>query len=229
MTQKNIESNRKLAQDLEWRRKNTEKNQKLAQDPEWRRKNKEGARKRSQNPEWKRKNKEANQRKVKNPEYILKLKTASHRNCSQDPVWLLKIIETHRGGLWYGVVTYPDLPRYCELWEDVNPRVHAFFNYECCLCHAPENGRSHSGHHVFYVKNACCWQSEDGLYYTNLNAKDHPENDYYIGENPNYFVILCASCHAKVNGKFENRKKWADYFRKLIDEKYGGVCYTPKA
>ena len=140
----------------------------------------------------------------------------------------LKNIEFHVGGFWYGNVKYYP-SEYCELWEDVNPRVHAFFNHTCCLCHTHESNHSRVvGHHVFYVKKACCWQSDDGIYYTNLNAIDHPAHDYYIGENPNYFVILCQSCHGKTNGKFENRKKWADYFRKMIDEEYDGVCYLPK-
>ena len=139
----------------------------------------------------------------------------------------MRIVESRLRGFWYGNVRYyPE--NYCELWEDVNPRVHAFFNYECCLCHVPENGRSHIGHHVFYVKNACCWQTDDGVYYTNLNANDHIENDYYIGKNPNYFVILCWSCHGKTQGNFKNRKKWANHFRKLIDEEYDGVCYLQK-
>ena len=141
---------------------------------------------------------------------------------------ILKSIETKIGGFWYGNVRYNGAPKYCEKWEDVNARVHAFFGNRCAVCGAPENGKAHMGHHVFYVKKACCWYNEDGVYYTNLNAPDHPEHDYCIGENPNYFVLLCNSCHSKTNGKFENRKKWADYFRTLIDERYGGKCYTEK-
>lgn len=140
---------------------------------------------------------------------------------------ILKLIESHyKGGFWLGNVRYP--PVYCELWKNVNPRVHAFFNYKCCLCGIPENGRSHIGHHVFYVKEACCWFDESGQYYTNLNAKDHPAKDYYIGENPNYFVILCDHCHGKTQGNFANRKEWADYFKKMIDQQYGGKCYFTK-
>ena len=150
----------------------------------------------------------------------------------EDPKFVESVIQgIHKQGFWYG---HPSIntdyikPQYCELWEDVNPRVHAFFNYECCLCGKKENARSHIGHHVFYVKEACCWHNESGIYYTNLNAKDHKEKDYYIGENPNYFVILCPTCHGKTNGKFENRKKWADYFKDIIDNKYDGKCYLTK-
>jgi hypothetical protein len=132
-------------------------------------------------------------------------------------------------GFWYGNVNYDTRSvQYCEKWKDVNPRVHAFFNYECCLCGKKENGKSHIGHHVFYVKEACCWYNEDGTYYTNLNAPDHKEHDYCIGDNPNYFVILCPTCHGKTNGYFKNRKKWADHFRELIDKMHSGKCYFTK-
>jgi hypothetical protein len=140
----------------------------------------------------------------------------------------MKQCETKVGGFWIGNIIYYNSPIYCELWKDVNPRVHAFFDYKCVLCGAPENGRSHIGHHVFYVKEACCWHSDEGIYYTNLNARNHPANDYCIGENPNYFVILCRSCHGKTNGGFENRKRYADLFKQMIDDNYGGNCYLPR-
>jgi hypothetical protein len=140
-----------------------------------------------------------------------------------------RIIESQVGGFWIGNVNYnPPSVRYCEKWKDVNPRVHAFFNYECVECGTPENGKSHVGHHVFYVKEACCWHDENGLYYTNLNARDHKSNDYFIGDNPNYFVILCPKCHGKTNGTFENRKIWADHFKEMIDLEFGGKCFFTK-
>lgn len=142
---------------------------------------------------------------------------------------ILKVIEsTSEEGFWYGhhLLKNPArIQKYCVKWKEVNPRVHAFFGYRCCECGILENGKSHIGHHVFYVKEACCWFSSDGLYYTNLNAPDHKENDYFIGEDPNYFVILCSKCHGKTNGNFANRKKWADHFKKMIDEQYNGKCY----
>ena len=145
---------------------------------------------------------------------------------------ILKVIESNSGeGFWYGhrfLKNPPRTPRYCEKWKDVNPRVHAFFNYRCVECGAPEITHSHIGHHVFYVKETCCWFNDDGLYFTNLRAPDHKEEDYFIGENPNYFVILCSHCHGKTNGNFANRKKWADHFKDLIDSKYGGKCYLTK-
>ena len=131
--------------------------------------------------------------------------------------------------MWYGGVVYINNKQiYCDLWPDVNERVHAFFDYKCVGCGTPETNRSHAGHHVFYVKNACCWVNEDGIYYTNLNATDHIKNDYYIGENPNYFVILCPECHGKTNGNFENRKRWANYYKNVIDTEYGGKSYYTK-
>jgi len=143
---------------------------------------------------------------------------------------LEKMCEVNIGGFWYGNVRYyEDRNIYCEAWKDVNPRVHAFFNYKCCGCGIEENGKSHSGHHVFYEKKACCmYSTRDGIYHTNLNARDHPTKDYVIGENPNYFVILCPSCHGKTQGGFEIRKYWADHYKNLIDKQYGGKCYFTK-
>lgn len=140
----------------------------------------------------------------------------------------IKQCESKVGGFWIGNIRYPTSPIYCELWKDVNPRVHAFFDYKCVLCGQPENGRSHIGHHVFYVKEACCWYSDEGIYYTNLNVRKHPAKDYYIGVNPNYFVILCNSCHSKTNGGFENRKRYANLFKQMIDDNYGGKSYLTK-
>jgi hypothetical protein len=57
------------------------------------------------------------------------------------------------------------------------------------------------------------------------HAWDRYLKDYVIGGNPNYFVILCPKCHGKTNGGFNNRKKWADYFRDMIDTQYNGKCF----
>jgi hypothetical protein len=145
---------------------------------------------------------------------------------------ILKVIESNSGeGFWYGHHFLKNPPRalqYCELWKDVNPRVHAFFNYKCVECDIPETKHSHIGHHVFYVKQACCWFNDDGIYYSNLKAPDHKDEDYCIGENPNYFVILCSICHGKTNGNFANRKKWAEHFKKIIDKQYNGKCFFTK-
>lgn len=135
----------------------------------------------------------------------------------------------HQNDIWYGGVKNDRTAGiYCKLWKEVNPRVHAYFDYKCVICGKKEDAVSHIGHHVFYNKLACCEYNEDGMYYTNLNARNHIQKDYCIGENPNYFVILCKSCHAKTNGNYDNRKKWADYFKNFIDVEHGGICYLPK-
>jgi hypothetical protein len=225
---KQKEGVQKSTRSPEWKRRQQDGVDKRGKDPEYRRKQREGSQKNSQDPEWIRKNKEHLQKLTQDPEWISKNKI-SMQKIAQDPEARLKRLETLLGGFWYGNVDNDPNPIYHEDWEDVNILVHTFFKNECCLCHAPENGRSHIGHHVFYVKDhekdSCCSISEDGIYYTNLNARDHPEHDYCIGENPNYFVILCRRCHGRTNGKFANRKKWADYFREMIDEEYGGACY----
>ena len=55
---------------------------------------------------------------------------------------------------------------------------------------------------------------------------EHPEKDYCIGENPNMFVLLCTTCHSKTNGNFERRARCADHFRDMINNEYGGICWT---
>lgn len=148
--------------------------------------------------------------------------TAKNRILTPD--MKVRMCESQIGGFWYGNVRYYKRIE-CELWKDVNPRVHAWFSNKCVLCEQPGNNSSLIGHHVFYDTKACCLTSKDGKYYSNLNARKHPVKDYYIGENPNYFVILCRSCHGKTNGSFKNRMRYADEFKKMIDEYYGGKCY----
>jgi hypothetical protein len=167
--------------------------------------------------------------RLKDPKYSNILKEI----CVNRPAWnkgkelsynhKLKLTEIKVGGFWYGAI--PKEREYCIVWEDVKLRVKAFFDNKCVLCGSPENGKFLVGHHIFYVKKACCWFNDDGEYYTNLNAKDHKEHDYFIGDNPNYFVPLCPTCHGLTGGNFENRKKWANYFKELIDTYYGGKCY----
>jgi hypothetical protein len=126
---------------------------------------------------------------------------------------------------WYGSVTYDTRPQYCVKFRIVKPKVRAFFNHTCVVCNKIESGRSHEVHHVFYDKEACCLKDIDGVYYSNLHSRDHTQKDYCIGLNPNYFILLCSSCHKKTNGKFETRQRWADQFKELIDIKYGGICW----
>ena len=227
---KNVtESNRKKINDPVWIANQKLGVQKSHADPISKEKRKLGYEKRSKNVSYILNNKKAMQLRALDPTWINKNKELS-ANRSISPIWREKNLIAMSGqGFWYGhpIINKSD-KTYCELWKDVNQRVHAFFNYECCLCGEKEMGISHVGHHVFYVKEVCCWHDDNGEYYTNLNVKIHRKDEYYIGDNPNYFVILCQSCHGKTNGKFENRKKWADYFKDMIDNKYDGKCYLTK-
>ena len=153
-----------------------------------------------------------------------------------DPFYVESIIKSNydNQGFWYG---HPyinrETPKYCELFREVKPRVKAFnikINNGVLMCEKCGEIITDGGHchHVFYEKKTCCWVDNSSNYWTNLNAKDHKEKDYYIGENPNYFVMLCHTCHSSTNGKFEKRKKCADKFRELVDSKYKGKCYLTK-
>jgi hypothetical protein len=142
---------------------------------------------------------------------------------SESHVW--KVAESRVGGYWYGNVTYEDI--YCEIWNDVRPRILAFFGDRCVECGERIVGYKPCCHHIFYEKKACCIKGADEIFYSNLNISNHPK-DYIIGKNPNYFVILCRACHSKTNGNFDNRKKWADHFKEIIDTKFGGKCYFTK-
>jgi hypothetical protein len=130
-------------------------------------------------------------------------------------------------GFWYG---HPSIsigssrPIYCEMFGEVKPRVRAFFNHACAKCGKVEGDKSYHVHHVFYEKKTCCWLDENEEYWTSLGIKSQ-KHEYYIGKNPNYFALLCDSCHGTTNGGYENRKKNANELKKLIDEKFGGKSY----
>jgi hypothetical protein len=162
---------------------------------------------------------------------------------SQTYEWLLqnkeRILLCNTGqGYWMGhpiINSDPKRPIYCELWEDVKPRV-AAFNIDnhngiltCEICEMPILTGKHQfcHHHVFYEKQACCWNN-DGIYTTNLNIASMPKDSYIIGEDPNYFAITCIKCHGKTNGNFGNRKKWADFLKNKIDVEYDGKSYYTK-
>lgn len=142
-----------------------------------------------------------------------------------------EVVERRVGGFWYGNVRYTDGVVYCEKWKEVKPRIYAFNLWvhgdvlTCEKCGEPITiGETFSHHHVFYVKEVCCLINND-IYTTNLNIKSMPNDAYIIGPNPNYFAITHTSCHGKTNGGFENRKKWADFFKNKIDTEYGGKSY----
>jgi DNA-directed RNA polymerase subunit RPC12/RpoP len=212
-----------------WKQNVTISNQNKSKDPDWIEKHNAGILKKVKTEEWINNNKIGTLKRTSDPKWKINQQNVI-RNLNLNITYIERRLVGSTGqGFWYGhPILHDDKIIYCELWRDVNKRVHAFFDNKCCVCGAPETTRSHVGHHVFYVKKACCWHNEDGEYYTNLNVKTHRKDEYYIGDNPNYFVILCQSCHGKTNGTFENRKKWADYFKNMIDEEYGGKCYLTK-
>jgi hypothetical protein len=111
----------------------------------------------------------------------------------------MKIMEKHIGGFWYGNVRYYGGNQYCERWtENLRDRVRAFFGYRCCLCGSVDNTRKLNVHHVLYNKDTCCDNS------------------------PRLLVALCPKCHGKTNF---DKEYWSSYFKKLIDEEYGGRCF----
>lgn len=192
----------------EWREKNLLAMRKMAKDPIVRENHKKAMQQMVETYEW----------QLQNKERVLILSTGQ--------------------GIWYGnpiINSEPKRQIYCELWEDVKPRIFAF-NIDmhngvltCEVCENPIANGKHKfiHHHVFYEKQVCCWNN-DGIYTTNLNIKTMPKDSYIIGEDPNYFAITCIKCHGTTNGGFENRKKWANFFKNKIDTKYNGKSYYTK-
>jgi hypothetical protein len=191
--------------------------------------------------EWKEKNLSA-MRKISKDPIVRERHKKSMKDIVQTDDWKLKnkesrLISTIGQGFWYGNLFINNYSRaiYCELWEDVKPRIYAF-NIDmhdgvltCEVCENPIVNGKHKfiHHHVFYEKQACCWNN-DGVYTTNLNIKTMPKDSYIIGRDPNYFAITCIKCHGITNGGFENRKKWANFFKNKIDTKYNGKSYYTK-
>jgi hypothetical protein len=113
---------------------------------------------------------------------------------------------------WQGGISFePYCPKFNKEFKE---RVRAWFNYQCSNCEEPQNDKKHSVHHVYYNKKACCEQNENGEYIYNIDG----EQVIVIG-NPNKFVALCKSCHAKTN---HNRVYWARYFEDIINNWYDG-------
>ncbi len=146
----------------------------------------------------------------------------------------LKTIEHHLGGFWYGNIRYYEGKQYCELWNaEFRRRIRAFNAHnhngivtcECCGV-IINNGNIFNCHHVYYDKKACCVVSEDGKYYSNLGIKGNPYDFEIIGD-PNKFVVLCDSCHGKSTGR-KNRRFWARFFEKIVNEKYNGKSFFTK-
>jgi hypothetical protein len=66
-----------------------------------------------------------------------------------------------------------------------------------------ENGKALAVHHVHYDKKTCCKEGES------------------VGDRK--FVALCHSCHSATNN---NREFWEDWYTEIINEFYGGQCYS---
>jgi hypothetical protein len=177
-------------------------------------------------PENRKRNSELSLKRFEDPTERKKLSDGRIRKLLENSKYAIEYIVSYYGEEFLNGHPRIDFPKYCEIFEEVKPRVRAFFNYTCTKCgkHESENGRLLSTHHVFYVKEACCLSDQDG-YWTNLNAIDHKEQDYFIGNNPNYFALLCTKCHGETGGNYERRKNNADGLKNLIDDKFGGRCY----
>ena len=210
--------------------------EKQRKDAEWVKKQKIGVDKRRENSNWTENHKNAILKLCKNEEWQKNINEAAKVR-SENPIWYENHLIAITGeGIWYGNLSLrrfnngdydKRLQHYCEIFKEVDPRVRAFQNNMCLLCEKTEeeNGKRMHDHHVFYEKKTCCWVDDSGEYWTNLNAKDHSKKDYYIGDNPNYFALLCTDCHGKTNGSYENRKFWADTFKNIIDTKFNDKSY----
>ena len=233
------ESQSKIKSTPEYREKISESIKKAKITPESRKKNSEAlTRYHKENPERGKDHSNWMKKKFENPEELKKLIERGLKRY-EDQTERMRTGESIKKAYddklinyaWYGhSFINRNPPKYCEMFERVKPRV-KIFNIEinngvlkCELCGKPILCNDNC-HHVFYEKKTCCWVDDGGKYWTNLNAKDHHEKDYYIGENTNYFVMLCDNCHPKTNGNFKNRKNHADKFRELIDTKYNGKSY----
>ena len=144
-----------------------------------------------------------------------------HRNkyCSYECVSAHRIGENHPR--WNGGNKI-----YCEKWTpEFRNRIRAFFGYICVECGTPQNGKLLHCHHVYYNKKACCEISENGEYMSNLGIRNK-EPFYKISGDPNKFVALCSSCHAKTSSiKNNNRLYWAEHFEKIVNTYYNGNSY----
>ena len=114
--------------------------------------------------------------------------------------------------LWKGGISFePYCPKFNNKFRE---RVRSWFNYQCSNCLQPQTDKKLCVHHVYYNKQACCEQNENGEYIYNIDG----DQVKVIG-NPNKFVALCTTCHHKTN---YNRVYWARYFEDIINNWYQG-------
>lgn len=104
---------------------------------------------------------------------------------------------------WKGGISFG---KYCLKFNRPFKRnVRSFFKYTCVECEMTqeENGKALAVHHVHYDKKTCCKEGES------------------VGDRK--FVALCHSCHSATNN---NREFWEDWYTEIINEFYGGQCYS---
>jgi len=143
-----------------------------------------------------------------------------------------KIVEHRIGGFWYGNVRN-DKRKYCELWgPDLWRRIDAFQNNRSILSKKTKKdngGRALTRHHVYWQPKACCeWDEDEQGYFAMINIgtlKKPNMYRYYVGEDPNKFVLLTDHEHGLVK---KDKLTWIRRFEKLIDQKYGGKCFYTK-
>lgn len=155
---------------------------------------------------------------------IEKTRNDSARFCSFicKGVWMSKNLTGENNSSWTGGSKV-----YCEKWtREFRRRIRIFFGYKCVECGTPQNEKLLHCHHIYYDKKACCSVNEDGTYLSNLGIKGNPQSFEIIGD-PNKFILLCDSCHAKSSGK-KKREYWARHFEKIINEYYLGRSYFTK-
>lgn len=141
--------------------------------------------------------------------------------CSQECYWkdLPNLIGGNKHPNWCGGSKI-----YCEKWTaEFRNRIRMFFDYTCVECGTKQSGRLFHCHHVYYNKKACCDVDDNGTYISNLGIK-YNAPDFNIVGDPNKFVLLCDSCHARSSSK-KNRKFYARYFESMINMYYGGKSY----
>jgi endogenous inhibitor of DNA gyrase (YacG/DUF329 family) len=137
-------------------------------------------------------------------------------------IWQSKYLTGKNNPNWTG-----GLKDYCEKWSlEFRRRIRAFFDYKCAECGTPQNEKLLHCHHVYYDKKSCCSVNENGIYFSNLGIKGQPYTFEIIGD-PNKFITLCDSCHAKSSGK-KNREFWARHFEGIINNYYLGRSYFTK-
>ena len=138
------------------------------------------------------------------------VKNFCRRKCAG--VWHSQVHVGKNSPTWKGGISFePYCPKFTNKYKE---RVRAWYNYQCSNCEQPQNDKKLCVHTVYYNKQACCEQNENGEYIYNIDG----EQVKVIG-NPNKFVALCRSCHTKTN---HNRFYWVRYFEDIINSWYGG-------